>query len=606
MNNYVALGIVLFLMGTATFAPPEVAGSFHNLSKPLGGPVSTGDIIEIRAVISVPQYTNISRVRFTDIIPAGTIYVPNSMKAMTNEGVYGGGITNTGVYSDVTGDDPATLVTGNTIHINLGDVTGNGTAATDGGFIDGGITIPRFQDRATIVQAAYQVQITATANQSIILAGRFDYRNSSSSDINANVLARTITILPELNCTGQAFTNLILAESGGTFSSGTAHDRGASANTFDFTYTPVTISTPNDGDYAITKNSSPTEYTGAAAVVTDHVFGIWDIAGDHTGSFDGTGNPPAAPGVNGGYMLLVNASYAPSSIFTTTVNNLIPGTIYTLSFWVRNICSMCGYNPVTGDAAFSAGVKPNLAFAVNGEDLYTTGDLPYTGEWVEKSFTFSSGALSSANITIKNNAPGGGGNDWVLDDISITTCITLLPVAIDEFSANPLTDGVLLAWKTGSEQQTEKFVVEFSNDGQLFQHAGSIAAKGSNHEYSFIHNRKLTAKSFYRLRFTEPNGKFSYSKILVVDTRSAENEMVKVITTTGRQLPDFRIYSAKPDKADIRILDVTGKLYGKYQLILQQGYSSWNIPVQGRPASGIYFMQIRTNSKTNTLKFLIQ
>ncbi len=606
MNNSVALGIVLCLVATTTFAQPEVSGSFHNLSKPLGGPVSTGDIIEIRAVISIPQFTDISRLRFTDLVPAGTVYVPNSMKTITNEGDYGGGITNTGIYTDIAGDDVATFVSGNTIHINMGDVAGNGTAVTDGGNVSGGITIPRFQDRATIVQAAYRVQVTATANQSIILTGRFEYRNSSASDIIADVQPRSITILPELNCSGVGFFNLILAENGGTFSNGTAHDRGASPNTFGFNYTPVAMYTPDDGSYSITKNSSPTENDGVSPVVFDKVFGIWDIKGDHTGSFNAIGNPPAAPGVNGGYMLLVNASYAPNAIFTTTVNNLIPGTIYTLSFWVRNICSLCGYDPISGNAVFAPGVKPNLAFSVNGEDLYTTGDLPYTGDWVEKSFTFSSGALSSANITIKNNAPGGGGNDWVLDDISITSCITLLPVALDEFTANPLSEGVLLSWKTGTEQQTENFIVEYSNDGRSFQPAGTVAAKGSNQEYSFVHNSKLTSKSFYRLKFTEGNGKFSYSKILVLDKNTTESGFVKVINNPARQMPEFRIYSAKRDNAEIRIVDASGKLYGNYHLSLAQGYSPFNLPAMGKPAPGVYFMQIKTNSKTTTVKFLVR
>src|SRR5207247_3585132 len=30
---------------------------------------------------------------------------------------------------------------------------------------------------------------------------------------------------------------------------------------------------------------------------------------------------------------------------------------------------------------------------------------------------------SSLTLTIRNNAPGGGGNDWALDDISLATCL---------------------------------------------------------------------------------------------------------------------------------------------------------------------------------------
>jgi len=100
---------------------------------------------------------------------------------------------------------------------------------------------------------------------------------------------------------------------------------------------------------------------------------------------------------------------------------------------MRNICSRCGsdsagrnagssgYIPTTlGD---SSGVSPNLSFNVDGIDYYTTGNLPYTGNWVKRGFTFKTGtSQTSFVLTLKNNAPGGGGNDWALDDISVATC----------------------------------------------------------------------------------------------------------------------------------------------------------------------------------------
>jgi trimeric autotransporter adhesin len=104
---------------------------------------------------------------------------------------------------------------------------------------------------------------------------------------------------------------------------------------------------------------------------------------------------------------------------------------------MRNICSKCGcdsngkgasnstgppfYIPTA--AGDSSGVAPNITFEVDGIDFYTTGNLLYNGQWVKKGFTFLTGATQSS-FTLKffNNAPGGGGNDWTLDDISVSTC----------------------------------------------------------------------------------------------------------------------------------------------------------------------------------------
>jgi hypothetical protein len=50
---------------------------------------------------------------------------------------------------------------------------------------------------------------------------------------------------------------------------------------------------------------------------------------------------------------------------------------------------------------------------------------------VKKGFTFLTGPTqTSFTLKYKNNAPGGGGNDWALDDISVATCtpnLTFLP-----------------------------------------------------------------------------------------------------------------------------------------------------------------------------------
>lgn len=100
---------------------------------------------------------------------------------------------------------------------------------------------------------------------------------------------------------------------------------------------------------------------------------------------------------------------------------------------MRNICSKCGcdsngvgasgggYIPTAvGD---SSGVRPNLAIALDGVRYYTSGDLTYDGQWVKKGFTFLTGpAQTSFTMRYYNNAPGGGGNDWALDDISVVTC----------------------------------------------------------------------------------------------------------------------------------------------------------------------------------------
>ena len=84
----------------------------------------------------------------------------------------------------------------------------------------------------------------------------------------------------------------------------------------------------------------------------------------------------------------------------------------------------------------SSGVRPNLAYEINGVDYYTTGNINYQGlggtnsgsdtlnGWVRRAFVYKTGATETDFvINIRNNAPGGGGNDWAMDDITLKTCL---------------------------------------------------------------------------------------------------------------------------------------------------------------------------------------
>jgi hypothetical protein len=130
-------------------------------------------------------------------------------------------------------------------------------------------------------------------------------------------------------------------------------------------------------------------------------------------------------------MLLI----ALTRLFKQTISSLCPNTYYEISCWMRNICSKCGCDSngtgASGGAGYiptaagdSSGVYPNLTFEVDGIDYYSTGNIIYTGQWVKKGFTILTGpAQSSFTLKFFNNAPGGGGNDWALDDITVATCL---------------------------------------------------------------------------------------------------------------------------------------------------------------------------------------
>jgi len=180
-----------------------------------------------------------------------------------------------------------------------------------------------------------------------------------------------------------------------TFNAGTSQYSSATPATFGFTTTyhqqfaPVT----NDGQFSFV-NSVHNDFNDA-----------W-----HTGATDHTGNP-------GGYMFLVNADYTPDQFYNGTVNNLVIGKTYELSVFVANLMV-----PV--------GIEPNILFQVRTpqpENLLlaeiSSGNISATAQltWGKYGLSFTA-TSTSVTLLMISNAPGGYGNDLVIDDITFRVC----------------------------------------------------------------------------------------------------------------------------------------------------------------------------------------
>lgn len=453
--------------------------SFINKTRPGGGTVVPGDELEIRVSVNVSNagINNIFRLRFNDTLPANVTYVPGSLRLLTNEAkVYAS-------YTDNAGDDAAMYNSINrTIRFNLGRDTTNmsrgvvsntGIDSTSGGYVRSNTHAPRGNGMLVIV--TYRVTVDASTAYSTIInygSGALRYRNTLSAvgttdyELAPNMLS--FIVYPNYGLCSNATGSNSITAGNGDFSSGTSHNGlnpGAAVPGYNFV--SVTTGNPGDGNYAVVKNLSPSQSTNMfvnrpQSPSVDRVFGVWDIIGDHTSASDPlAGNAPSASGANGGYMLAVNAAYQLSVANFQNISGLCENTYYEFSAWFRNVCKRCGIDSVgrgasgvTVNASYiptapgdSSGVKPNLTFQIDGIDYYVSGDIDYVGQWgqwVKKGFVFRTGpGQTSLTVSIKNNAPGGGGNDWVMDDISFTTCLPNLqffPTASNQLCANSVVE----------------------------------------------------------------------------------------------------------------------------------------------------------------------
>lgn len=165
---------------------------------------------------------------------------------------------------------------------------------------------------------------------------------------------------------------------------------------------------------------------------------VWHTATDHTGN----GN---------GYFMLVNASNQPSNFYIQTINGLCEGTTYQFAAWLVNMCSVMG-------------IKPNITFTIEKTDgtilaTYNTDDIPMKNPftWTQYGVYFTTPVgVSTVVLRMRNNAPGGVGNDLGLDDITFRPSGPAIVADI----INRATDTVLLC---ADDTSTLQFTASVEN-----------------------------------------------------------------------------------------------------------------------------------------------
>jgi hypothetical protein len=172
-----------------------------------------------------------------------------------------------------------------------------------------------------------------------------------------------------------------------------------------YRYERVSSYCPTDGHYTYTPYTS------------DCFSGDWyTLTEDHTS------------GDVGGNMLLVNSSPGSGMFLRTAIHGLKTGTTYEFAVWLMNVCK------ITDKCPFP--LLPDITIYLQttaGKNVaqFNTGEVSRykTPLWKQYRFFFTTPpSATNLNLIMINNAPGGCGNDFALDDITFRECIKPPPV----------------------------------------------------------------------------------------------------------------------------------------------------------------------------------
>jgi hypothetical protein len=175
-----------------------------------------------------------------------------------------------------------------------------------------------------------------------------------------------------------------------------------------------------------------------------------------------------------------------------------------------------------------------------------------------------------------------------------------LPVTWLYFNGTQKSDKVVLTWATSAEINSEYFIVERSSNGVDFRETGRVKASGNNSRdqyYSFTDPVPEQQKWFYRLKQTDRDGQYSYSKIVTVQTEGAGAVHLQpnpVQNSFRIQLPD----NSQP--AALSMYNASGVLV--HRQTIRNGQP---VTVQQLPA-GMYYVQVKQGGRQYQLKMIKQ
>ncbi|HUH73745.1 MAG TPA: DUF4832 domain-containing protein [Chitinophagales bacterium] len=134
---------------------------------------------------------------------------------------------------------------------------------------------------------------------------------------------------------------------------------------------------------------------------------------------------------------------------------------------------------------------------------------------------------------------------------------TALPIELLNFNVTSIGNKyVKLDWQTASEMNNDFFTIERSNNGNHWNEIAVIDGAGNSStvlNYTATDKNPLYGSSYYRLKQTDFDGNFQYSKIQNLNISSTKNSTVKIypnptdqqITIEGEkyELESFNIYN---------------------------------------------------------------
>lgn len=192
----------------------------------------------------------------------------------------------------------------------------------------------------------------------------------------------------------------------------------------------------------------------------------------------------------------------------------------------------------------------------------------------------------------------------------IVSSSSALPIELIYFKAL-LDDGVVkLKWATAAEINNDFFTIERSSDGRNFTAINSQPGAGNSNVtkyYSADDDKPLNGFSYYRLKQTDFDGRFSYSDVETIKQEGADGpafEIVNVAPNPFSERFELNYMVKKSGQLTITLMNTSGQMVKQDVVTVDEGFNTYKFEEGASLNKGVYIISIADNEQKITNKII--
>lgn len=181
----------------------------------------------------------------------------------------------------------------------------------------------------------------------------------------------------------------------------------------------------------------------------------------------------------------------------------------------------------------------------------------------------------------------------------------VLPLEWTELSVRQVDHAALIHWTTADEQAVDRFEVQRSLDGRIFQSIGSVRSLGTgSNSYLYRDDSAILAATrtfYYRIKQYDLDGVYTFSEQVVLTFRLVPLLSIRLGPNPGIDELSIRVEAAENAQVAATCIGPDGKIVFQKQL----GLGQEEVVAVAQWAGGIYTWIFRVGAQQLTRSVLI-